>query len=1362
MRGGNSTVGIGDKYITTWAAGNERNSAGSCSNTYNSTAPPASAKNPIHVGASNTNNNSMTTFSSWGPTEDGRIKPIVVAGGCQSNGDLGITSTDDSPVNEYLTICGTSMATPAVAGSVALMLEHYRDVYSTSGKFWPSTAKAILMHTADDFGNPGPDYQWGYGQVDIQAAVDLITDRDFIQANVSNGEVDVYYLPVTNSVNPLTISLAWDDFEATLNANPTLINNLDLELFSPSGTISRPWILDPVNPGTNATTGIDNRNNQEQVRVLNPAVGTWLVRVKGTTVPQGPQDYSLVCEGCQALDLGVCQSLISGAASTASAQYEASQTGTISSEGQTPEGGTLQPVLTEGEYWQQTLEAEATAAEAGAQPALAAALSAQNFGPEAGVALLENLDGLQLELAVDETQADQAQIMEPGPTDENVAGDAAAVMRVGINGASCAYTTIQNAVNAASNGDVLQVSAGVYFENIVINGKSLTIAGDYQSNCTSTGGGETRIEGSLGIGSTLDITNGTVELRDLAVAWGINLVGGGIIAQGANITLDNVDVVKNYAWAAGGIYINATSAVTLTNGSTVNQNAAVFDPSGSGGGIGVEGQLYGSGSNVVGNCAPNGGGISAYGGYVQLDGVALVVNQAAGGSGKGGGIWANDGAAIYSSATTLIGGNTATSGGGLYLEGGSSLNATETIIGFPLLFLWRNLADYGAGIYADSSTVDFSGTIDLNIAEYSGAGIYATNSTVNLTDATIGGNLASYQGNQLGPSGHTGVGLYLANATQAVLDNTTVVSNTFQTTGYTYGGGIYVSAGSALTMTNNSRVEDHLAQNTTDGRGAGIYVNGSTVTLDNSQVVSNTAGAVGGGIRLLGTSMLNVLNGASLSYNRSLNGEGGAIAAAGTPDINVSSGIFQHNRAGTHGGAIYLAAGTLDLNGWWDLRWNRADGNGGAVAVLGSGDADFLTTTGTSYLAVNNALGNGGALYIANTDTVALHAAAGYQLRMNTNNAAGNGGAAYADSGAFFDVYGDVQATSNIAGGNGGVFYLSGGSRLWLDDYFNVIPTLWVNRADNGGAIYAIDSPRVDCDGAEFGGSKNGNQATSGDGGAIFLNNSSFTADNCVFQNNLATGNGGAVAADNGSTLSIGTDYPAPTAGSSTEEGLRDALAPGAPTATACNPSAEECSSFRYNTANSDSIKTGNGGAIFTNESDLLLSYTYLHHNNAYMGGALYQAGTSSTGQVSNSLVHNNFVSYIAGAGIRPYQGSFTLNHVTLADNTGAPGVTSEATTAQVNNSIAWGNSGGGFVGVFTSSACNIDQSGNVGSNTDPLFVDPAAHNYRLSSGSPAVDVCPSGLSPDLDNNPRPFGSSYDMGAYEFSTTYIFLPIILR
>jgi hypothetical protein len=301
VRGGNSAVGIGDRYIAAWAVGNETGWGTSCG-TYGTIAPPASAKNPIHVGGANTDNGALYAHSSWGPTADGRVKPTVTAGACQVSGDFGVTSTDNSPVDGYTVKCGTSMATPAVSGGIALMLEQYRDEYGTSGNFWPSTAKAILIQTAVDYGNAGPDYQWGYGNVDMQAAVDLITRRAFRQEAIAVSEVDEFSFDVAGTADDVVVSLAWDDHEATLNADPTLVNDLDLELIAPDGSTWRPWILDPANPTDPAARGVNTVDNQEQVLVPAASVttGMWLARVAGTTVPQSPQEYSLACEGCAA------------------------------------------------------------------------------------------------------------------------------------------------------------------------------------------------------------------------------------------------------------------------------------------------------------------------------------------------------------------------------------------------------------------------------------------------------------------------------------------------------------------------------------------------------------------------------------------------------------------------------------------------------------------------------------------------------------------------------------------------------------------------------------------------------------------------------------------------------------------------------------------------------------------------------------------------------------------------------------------------------------------------------------------------------------------------------------------------------
>ncbi|MEZ6083583.1 MAG: S8 family serine peptidase [Phycisphaerae bacterium] len=72
----------------------------------------------------NSDDDSATFFSSWGPTDDGRLKPDISAPGCQNDGDGGVTSTVVG--GGYNTFCGTSMATPTATGVIALILQDYR------------------------------------------------------------------------------------------------------------------------------------------------------------------------------------------------------------------------------------------------------------------------------------------------------------------------------------------------------------------------------------------------------------------------------------------------------------------------------------------------------------------------------------------------------------------------------------------------------------------------------------------------------------------------------------------------------------------------------------------------------------------------------------------------------------------------------------------------------------------------------------------------------------------------------------------------------------------------------------------------------------------------------------------------------------------------------------------------------------------------------------------------------------------------------------------------------------------------------------------------------------------------------------
>jgi hypothetical protein len=287
----------GAPIIIVWSAGNMRSTGsqycGSIGWTWNTIDPLASSKNVIAVGAVNSNDKSMTSFSSWGPTDDGRIKPDIVAPGCQTSGDFGVTSTESG--GGYTVKCGTSMAAPVVTGLIALMKQRWNQT-TPSDNLLPSTVKGILINTATDLGNVGPDFQNGWGLVNAtQAARKVgIGWRSYVESAAGTGVTHTYSLTIAPSTPKLKVTLVWDDKGGTAQAGNALINDLDLELVDPSSNQILPWVLNPMNPSLPATHGADHLNNTETVEVSNPSSGTWLAVVTGYNIPNGPQKYSLV------------------------------------------------------------------------------------------------------------------------------------------------------------------------------------------------------------------------------------------------------------------------------------------------------------------------------------------------------------------------------------------------------------------------------------------------------------------------------------------------------------------------------------------------------------------------------------------------------------------------------------------------------------------------------------------------------------------------------------------------------------------------------------------------------------------------------------------------------------------------------------------------------------------------------------------------------------------------------------------------------------------------------------------------------------------------------------------------------------
>ncbi|MCK4606851.1 MAG: S8 family serine peptidase, partial [candidate division Zixibacteria bacterium] len=265
------------------------------------------AKNIITVGAVNDipggwtapGDVVMSSFSGWGPTDDGRIKPDIVANG------IGLYSCDDVHNYAYLTIGGTSMSTPNLSGSVNLLVRHYEFNHGLTTPL-ASTVKAVLIHTADEAGpNDGPDYMFGWGLMNTLKAAELIQEDvaepgRIVEESLADGETDLY--PFTSDgATPIRVTLAWTDPAGTpppASLNPStlmLVNDLDLRVeHVATSTVYQPYVLNPSSPGSAATTGDNYRDNSEQVYILSPPPGECVVTVshKGTLVSD--QYYSLV------------------------------------------------------------------------------------------------------------------------------------------------------------------------------------------------------------------------------------------------------------------------------------------------------------------------------------------------------------------------------------------------------------------------------------------------------------------------------------------------------------------------------------------------------------------------------------------------------------------------------------------------------------------------------------------------------------------------------------------------------------------------------------------------------------------------------------------------------------------------------------------------------------------------------------------------------------------------------------------------------------------------------------------------------------------------------------------------------------
>jgi len=232
------------------------------------------AKNIITVGAVDSFGN-PAALSSRGPAYDGRIKPDICA--FQKN--------------------GTSESAALVSGTTVLMQQLYK--LKNNNNLLPSAlARAILINSADDVFNPGPDYFTGFGNLNADKAMETIDAGKYFSGNVSNGDSQIFNVTIPPGTSLLKVSLVWNDLAALPNSPSALMNDLDLSVINQNtGETWQPWVLSSgSNPDSllkNAVRKRDSLNNEEQVTINNPAAGNYQVMVKGFDVVSASQNFCI-------------------------------------------------------------------------------------------------------------------------------------------------------------------------------------------------------------------------------------------------------------------------------------------------------------------------------------------------------------------------------------------------------------------------------------------------------------------------------------------------------------------------------------------------------------------------------------------------------------------------------------------------------------------------------------------------------------------------------------------------------------------------------------------------------------------------------------------------------------------------------------------------------------------------------------------------------------------------------------------------------------------------------------------------------------------------------------------------------------
>ncbi len=294
-------------YLPVFSAGNDRQSGVNTGDGgYDYLTDASNAKNHLLVAAvsevlnyTGPNSVNMSSFSSWGPTDDGRIKPDISAKGVNMYSSIGTSG--------YANFSGTSMAAPNTSGSLILLQQHYNNINSEYMK--SATLRGLVIHTADEAGlAPGPDYRFGWGLLNIERAAEIITNNGttsiIIEEELAANEVYTFTVQ-SDGVNNLIATITWVDppgvvlpFGVQDNPTPSIVNDLDIRISQDGGQTFYPWKLDAANFTAVATKEDNYVDNVEKVEIDTPS-GEYIIQVshKGAALVNDVQAFSLIVSG---------------------------------------------------------------------------------------------------------------------------------------------------------------------------------------------------------------------------------------------------------------------------------------------------------------------------------------------------------------------------------------------------------------------------------------------------------------------------------------------------------------------------------------------------------------------------------------------------------------------------------------------------------------------------------------------------------------------------------------------------------------------------------------------------------------------------------------------------------------------------------------------------------------------------------------------------------------------------------------------------------------------------------------------------------------------------------------------------------